>query len=373
VAVRKTKLIYVVSNVDYALGFDWLDAHLDRHKYDVEFILLNAKRPPLFDVFRERGVNVRFYGFRSKKSYPLLFLKLLFYFLRHRPSIVHAHLFDANLLAITSAFIARVPKRVYTRHHSTFHFDYHPHMVKYDRIVNFMSTHIAAISENVKSVLVEREKVSPEKVFMVNHGFELDLFSITDKVRAQELRAKYNPEGRSPVIGVISRFTHWKGIQYIIPAFKSLLSDYPGALLILANAKGEYASELEVLMSEIPDVAMTRIPFERDLSSLYQLFDVFVHVPIDEEAEAFGQVYVEALAAGVPSLFTMSGIAREFIDDSNAVIVPFKDTDAIYRGVKRLLSDDAYRQSLVRNGKLVVYERFQIENMMQALYNLYEA
>lgn len=372
-AIAKTKLIYVVSNVDYALGFDWLDAHLDRHKYDVEFIFLNAKRPQLFDIFRDRGVKVRFYGFRGKKSYPMLFLKLFFYFLRHRPSIVHAHLFDANMLAITSAFIARVPKRVYTRHHSTFHFDYHPRMVKFDRIVNYMSTHIAAISENVKSVLVGREGVSPGKVFMVNHGFELELFSKTDNERIRELRNKYNPSGRSPVIGVISRFTHWKGIQYIIPAFKRLLSDYPGALLVLANAKGDYVMELEELLSDIPNVAVTRIPFEKDLFSLYQLFDVFVHVPIDDESEAFGQVYVESLAAGVPSVFTMSGIAREFVNDSNAIVVPFQDPDVILGGIKRILTDDALRQSIIKNGKSIVYERFRIEVMMQSLYNLYEA
>src|SRR5256885_4070776 len=42
-----------------------------------------------------------------------------------------------------------------------------------------------------------------------------------------------------------------------------------------------------------------------------KLLDVFVHAPIAPQVEAFGQVYVEAMAAGVPSVITRAGIRSE--------------------------------------------------------------
>ncbi len=39
-----------------------------------------------------------------------------------------------------------------------------------------------------------------------------------------------------------------------------------------------------------------------------------MHVTIGKHYEAFGQIYVEALAAGIPSVFTLTGIAPEIIE-----------------------------------------------------------
>jgi glycosyltransferase involved in cell wall biosynthesis len=275
---------------------------------------------------------------------------------------------------MSAAFFTGVKKRVYTRHHSTYHHDYHASMVKYDKVVNFLSTHIASISENVTSVMVSREKVNLSKIFLVHHGFELEKFRNVDQKKVDALRSKYNVENQFPVIGVISRFTSWKGIQYIIPSFKQLLVKYPDALLLLANASGDYEGEIDKKLESIPSSSYRKIVFETNLFSFYQLFDIFVHVPVDEFAEAYGQVYVEALASGIPSVFTLSGVAREFIiNEENALVVPFKDESAIFNAMERILSDVKLRKSLSLSGLEAVKGRFEITNMMNTLYKLYDA
>jgi glycosyltransferase involved in cell wall biosynthesis len=98
-----------------------------------------------------------------------------------------------------------------------------------------------------------------------------------------------------------------------------------------------------------------------------------VHVPIDECAEAFGQTYVEALAAGIPSVFTLSGIAREFIEnEKNALVVPYKNANAIQTSIERLLENKQLRNNLVEQGKKDVYASFVIDKMMNSLFSLYE-
>jgi glycosyltransferase involved in cell wall biosynthesis len=174
-------------------------------------------------------------------------------------------------------------------------------------------------------------------------------------------------------VGVISRWLHLKGLQYIIPAFKTLLYDYSNAFLILANANGPYKPEVEKLLAGLPDNSYMTIPFENDLFTLYQLFDVYVHTPINPTVEAFGQTYVEALAAGIPSVFTMSGVAPEFVEhERNAWVVDFKDINATHKSILRLLTDKGLSERLKKNGRRDI-QRFELGHMISKLEKLYES
>ena len=242
-----------------------------------------------------------------------------------------------------------------------------------NKLVNFLSTHIIAISENVKNILIKEEGVEPGKIRLIHHGFDLEKFTSVKPEEIRSLSLKYNPTNKKPVIGIVARYSHWKGIQYTIAAFKELLKDYPNALLLLANAKkGDYKNEIAALLSQLPQDSFYEIEFEHNLFALYQLFNVYVHIPIDPELEAFGQTYIEALAAGIPSVFTNSGVAREFIyDGKNAIVVDFQSSEQVHKSIVRLLEDIALRETLIQNGKKDVKELFSLEKMIYNLEELY--
>jgi glycosyltransferase involved in cell wall biosynthesis len=171
----------------------------------------------------------------------------------------------------------------------------------------------------------------------------------------EALRRKYFVDRKPyPVAGVISRFLQLKGIQYIVPAFKMLLERFPEAHLVIANAKGPYRPEVDRLLAGLPDGSYTTVTFEKDIAALYRLFDVFVHVPVDPWAEAFGQIYIEALVSGVPSVFTLSGIAHDVIrDEYNALVVDYKQAAPIYDAVVRLVNDRELAGRLAEHGRKV--------------------
>jgi glycosyltransferase involved in cell wall biosynthesis len=99
---------------------------------------------------------------------------------------------------------------------------------------------------------------------------------------------------------------------------------------------------------------------------------VYVHTPINAEVEAYGQTYVEALAAGIPSVFTLSGVANEFIEHKkNALIVPFQDVEAIKKAIFEILENNTLRQQLIKQGKQDVKHLFQLHTMIEKLNNLY--
>ena len=370
---EKKKVCYIISGVDYSLGFIWLIKNINKEKYEVSFIFLNKNRPSILDEIDKDEIKSSWIKCEKKLDYILIFFKLAIYFIRNRPDIVHAHLIEAGLIAIPASFFTGIKKRIYTRHHATYNIYYYPHMVKYDKLINFFCTQIIAISTNVSEVLIQKEKTDPSKVHILPHGFKLNLFEEVSKSNIEKLSLKYNPQKQSPVIGVISRFIELKGLQYIIPAFKILLESKPDALLILANASGNYKTEIDDLLSSIPSKNYITLKFEKDLFSLYKLFTIFIHVPINNTVEAFGQVYVEALAAGIPSIFTKSGIARDFIEhERNALVVNYKSSDEIYQAICKLIEEPELRNQLIETGRKDVNKLFSFEKSLIEMYALYD-
>lgn len=368
----KSNVTYIVSNIDKALAFEWIADNLDKGKFNLSFILLNPDHTYLENFLLKRNIPVLFIKYSGKKNSIVALLQILKFLKKQRTSVVHCHLFDACVIGLAAARVAGIKKRIYTRHHSTSNHVYHPGSVKWDRLCNFLSTDIISISNVVSETLMEKENVAASKISLIHHGFDLALFSDPDPARVSHLRRKYNPNNKYPVVGVISRFLELKGIQYIIPAFKELLNSYPDALLLLFNASGNYSKQINSLLAELPENSFIKIDFENEITCLYHIFDVFVHTPIDYSTEAFGQVYVEALASGIPSVFTISGIANEFIrDNHNAVVVPYKDSNAISAGLLMLLKNPTFAVSLKQNGIRDVSERFGLDKMISSLTKVY--
>lgn len=367
------KVTYILSFVDKSLAFEWIIEKINQNKYELSFILLNDKEPYLFHWLKERGIECFFIPHIGKKSYPISIYKTFSLLKKIKPEIIHTHLFDACIIGLIAGKLSGIKKRIHTRHNATIHHDYFPKAVKYDKFINFLSTDIIAISENVKNILIDMEGADEKKIHLIPHGFNLQEFENVSDERIETLNQKYTlTQNNKPIIGVISRYIHWKGIQFIIPAFIEFHKNFPEAHFIFANASGPFDAEIKKLLNQLPNKSYTEIKFEQDIAALYKLFDCFVHAPIDEKSEAYGQIYVEAMAAEIPCIVTKSGIANEYIEDKkNAIVVPFKDADSIYKALNLLFSDNKLKNKLIHNAKNDVKERFGIEKMIQKLEELY--
>jgi glycosyltransferase involved in cell wall biosynthesis len=281
-------------------------------------------------------------------------------------------LFEASLIGLIAANFSGIKKRIHTRHHSDFHHTYFPNAVKYDLLINKYSTHIIAVSNNIKEILMEKENVEAGKITVIPHGMPAEVLNKSISViDVQNAKKKYGFEFNNPIIGVVSRFTEWKGIQYIIPAFKQFLQINKNAILVLANAHGDYENEVKKLLTELPENSYVLIPFENNMLPLFKSFDIFVHTPIDKYCEAFGQVYIEALALKVPMVCTISGIANDVIvNKKNAMVVRHKNSKDIYDAISELTSNSELRNNIINEGHISV-QNFSFESKFDKLKQLY--
>jgi glycosyltransferase involved in cell wall biosynthesis len=368
----KCKVVYIVSKVDKAVAFEWIVEAFKKSQVELSFILINDNFQTDLSKFLElEGIPTYRFRLKGKSNYPLLLVKIYLRLLRIKPQVVHTHLLEASLLGLTAAKFTSIKKRIYTRHHSTSQHEYFPHAVKYDKLNNQLATHIIAISKNVRNVLISLEEVPSGKVKLIEHGFKLNNFSNINHATVELLREKHQiPEGKK-IIGTISRYLKLKGVDYVIEAFKKVHLSNPNVHLLLANAGGGYETVIKTKLSALPKGCYTEISFEPDLFSLYQLIDIYCHVPINNKVEAFGQTYVEALAAGIPSVFTLSGIANDFIkDEINALVVDFENSQQIEIAITKLLREPELSNRLVENG-LISVRRFELKEMIEKLKELY--
>ncbi|MCB0511669.1 MAG: glycosyltransferase family 4 protein [Chitinophagales bacterium] len=366
------KLLYILSHIDKANEFEWLIERLDDSKFQLAFISIHSKEDTALNKFcKQHKIQFHHIQYESKKDVPKSIFKVYQLIKKIKPNIVHAQLFEAGLIGISAAWLAGIKYRIYTRHYSNYHHKFAPSGIKYDKWINSKSTHIISITKMVSDILIQKENVSPEKITLIYHGFPFDNFNNISEERIKMVKQNHYIPEHKKIIGVISRYTFWKGIQDIIPAFRKLLAENADLHLVLANAHGDYKNEIHQLLNELPKDAYTEILFEQDNAALFKCFDVFVHAPIDTESEAFGQIYIEALLVGIPSVFTLSGIANEIIrDKENALVVPHQNSEAIYEAMKLLLKDEQLCSKIKQTG-LQTAQQFSIENKINALENLY--
>ena len=366
------QITYIISHIDKALEFEWVIERIDNKQFQLSFISINDTSDTALHRFCEQH-QISFYHipYYSKKDTFIATKKVYQILRKTKPNIVHAHLFEGGLIGITAAWLARIKHRIYTRHYSNYHHKYAPSGVKFDKWVNNKSTHIIAITQMVKDILVKQENVPEQKITIIHHGFPIDSFLSCSEERITNVKSNHNIPSNKKIIGVISRFTFLKGVQDIIPAFQKLYENDKNIHLVLANANGDYKNEIHELLQKLPKEAYTEISFEQDNVALFHSFDIFVHCPIDEYSEAFGQIYIEALLCQVPSIFTKSGIGSEIAKDKETcLVVPYQNSEAITEAIQALLTDEKLCNHLKING-LEIAKNFTIENKVKAIEKIY--
>jgi len=367
---KKIKVVASFSCIRHANEFYWYAKHIDKSKFELSCIFYNNEVTPIQDDISSLGINCYLVHYKNKYQILRALYKTILILNRIKPDIVHAQLFDASLITLTSCWILGIKNRIHTRHHSDIHHLYHKQAVKYDNWINKLSKLVICPSEQTKQILLEKEHVYENKIRVIPHGFDFNDF-IVDEKKKESVAVKYNIKG-FPIIGSVSRFTEWKGVQFTIKAFEKIIEKYPDALLVLAGAEGDYKREIEAELSKLSNNNYRIITFEKEIYSLFSLFDIFVHVPTSEKAETFGQIYVESFYFEIPSVITLSGIASEFsMFKKHAKVVDFCNENQIYNSIIEILNDYEFAKKKMNLASNEIKQLFNFDIKIKKIESIY--
>ncbi len=368
----KSNLVYIVSEIDKAVFFELTARYLQK-EFNLSFVLINCQNSELEKFLLDQDIPFD-HVYCPSISRSLKAIKETKRILKERNcEIVHCHMALANWVGLLAAKRIGIKHRIFTRHSGK------PLVHSWkegiiDKVQNRVATTIVAISKNIEKLLLDLE-VAPEKIKLIHHGFDVERFVNVDHEEAQRIRNKYNRNGQSPVIGVIARWMEWKGVQHILEAFILFLETEPEAKICLFGGEvGDYVTEIRTLLNRIPEKNKLSVAFENNVYELYDLFDMYIHTPVNPYCEAFGQTYVEALLKKKPCIFTKSGIASEFIVHlENAYVVDFKSPQQILSGMKYLIESPENQQKMVENGFSDATRLFSAEVYLSRINQLYQS
>lgn len=168
--------------------------------------------------------------------------------------------------------------------------------------------------------------------------------------------------GARPVVVCVSRLVERKGQDQLIRALPELRRRVPDTALLVVGG-GPHRGELERLAAGVgvsEHVVFTGIVDDDDLPAHYAAGDVFA-MPCRErhrgfEVEAFGIVFIQAQAVGVPVVAgDIGGVpdavgGREPGDDAGGVLIDGTDLGALTDAIAGLLSDRAAAERLGAQG-----------------------
>ncbi|MCD6360385.1 MAG: glycosyltransferase family 4 protein [Armatimonadetes bacterium] len=191
--------------------------------------------------------------------------------------------------------------------------------------------------------LFRRARVPAERIGVIHGGVRPERFQAPPE-DIERLRERLGLAGR-PVLLTVARLVARKGHAQVLRALPRVLERVPDACYLVVG-DGPLARELRELADELKlaeNVVFTGPVSDADLAAYYGACDVFVmpSVPVRGElAEGLGLTFLEAAAAGRPSVGTrFGGIPDAIADGETGLLVEPGDEDQLADALTRLLAD----------------------------------
>jgi glycosyltransferase involved in cell wall biosynthesis len=162
--------------------------------------------------------------------------------------------------------------------------------------------------------------------------------------RDEGYRAGMGAGPGDPVVTYVGRLAREKNLDLLLEAWERVALRHPRARLALV---GRGPLEREIRERSIPGVHLAGLLTGPALSAAYASADIFAFPSV---TETFGNVLLEAMASGLPSIVAAAGGVLEFTEHGrNGWLVEPNSVEAIAGALDRFLTDPALRQRIATN------------------------
>ncbi len=291
---------------------------------------------------------------------------------REKIDVIHSHLINADILAVlVKKLFNRKMVLVSTKHgyEEDIQRDYEPdnftikrnfyyHISRY--LIRNIDHNIAV--SNGLAELYYNLKLSDKKFPVIPHGID-----VPDRQRNKRVKEK---EDDYQLI-IVGRLEKIKGHEFLIKALPKVIARCPSTRLIVL---GE-GSCGESLQQQIKDLDLTHrvqfLGFQPDPYSYIVQSDVVV---LPSLFEAFGLVFIESFALGVPVVAFDTPAGNEIMtNNETALLVEKRNVDELAEKIIYLLLHPEERSALGQRAYEVYCSRFTKEKMIDNTVKWYKA
>lgn len=310
-----------------------------------------------------------------KKDFAAL-MALIKVFLREKPDMVHSMTPKAGLLCMMAAWLTRIPVRVHTFTGlvwPTAKGLQRKILMTTDWLTCACATHIIPEGKGVMADL--RRHITRKPMRVLGHGnvkgVDMERFSL--RVEITELAANFRKRNVFTFL-FVGRVVGDKGVGEMVEAFAKLYAEHSSCRLVIVGQQEENLDPLKPetiqKINAVEAIEMVGPQYGDDLIAWYVASDCFV---LPSYREGFPNTVIEAGAMGLPIIVTDINGSREIVEDGkNGIIIPPKNTEAIYHAMKRMKEDDQMRCTMAENARPMIASRFEKGFVQQCLLDFYD-
>lgn len=228
---------------------------------------------------------------------------------------------------------------------------------------------IICVSGALRKNLMRTYRISRQKIDCIPNGLDFAEWSnLIDKKQARQILG-FDPD--SKYMGIVGRLVDFKGHRYAIEAMPDIIELDPTLRLVIVG-DGPNKEQLQEQVSElgIGDSVMFLGSIE-DIKSAYSALDYFLFPSTNEP---FGIAILEAMISELPIVASSGGAIGEILEhEETALLVRPMNSQDIARQVKELIINNNLAESLSRNAKNKVLEKYSISQMVDKTMGVYSS
>jgi len=281
---------------------------------------------------------------------------------------VHAYNFYGNVFAIPPARIAGSVAIASIRDCAPY---LTPMQKRLQRAVCRFADCVLVNADAVKEWLIA-DGYSASKIVVIRNGVDLSRFS--EPPEPGKLRQELGLAAGTPLVAVVSRLAHLKGLEDFLEAVAHISPRFPAArFLVVGETNPQHRHYLDELKSLAARLGVAdRVIFtglRSDVPALMSSVDVSVMPSLNE---ALSNVLLESMAAGAPVVATrVGGTAEALTHGETGLLVPPADPSALAASIARLLEDGGMAARLGRAARQAIEDRFSVDRMVRTTEDLY--
>ena len=333
-----------------------------------ELVCLREMGVKTLEIPMERRISL----FKDLKS----LIKLIGVFRKEKPQMVHSMTPKAGMLCMLAGFLTRVPRRVHTFTGLVWPTSTglkRRILMATDWLTCACATHVIPEGKGVMNDLQHHITKKPMKVLGYGNIRGVDMEKFSRRPEVEELAKEIKKENIFTFI-FVGRIVGDKGINELALAFTDLQKKYDNIRLLLV---GKFENNLDPLkpetlkiINENPCIELLGPKYGDDLLAYYAASDCFV---FPSYREGFPNTVMEAGAMGLPSIVTDINGSREIITDGeNGVIIPSKNTEALYKAMEEMITNTDKTKEYADNAREMIASRFERSFVCQCLYDFYD-
>lgn len=157
------------------------------------------------------------------------------------------------------------------------------------------------------------------------------------------------------------RLVQGKGLDLLRPAFEALAREVDATLVVVGDGPERAALTAWIERTGLGE-RVRLVGWQAEPDRYFEASDVLAHA---SRSEAFANVLLEAMTAGLAIVTPPVGLAPDHLaDGESALFVPIGDASALHHALARLAADEALRARLGAAAKRVADERFDAERSL---------